>query len=360
MTGRLTLFDPVRLGDLALANRIVMAPMTRNRAGPGDVPTPDMVEYYRQRAGAGLIVTEGVHPSPSGKGYHRTPGIHTSAQVEGWRRVAEAVHERGGKIVMQLMHCGRAALAANQDPGAEVIAPSAVRCRADLFGPDGRLAACSVPRALSLDEISGVVDDYRRATASAMAAGFDGVELHATSGYLPMQFLSSNSNLRQDAYGGGATRRARFVIEVLEALAVEAGAGRTGLRIYPGSPYNDMADARPSETYAKLLLGLQASGLAYVHLIDRPTLRLHALPLVRYYWGGAVIANDGLSFDRAAALVEAGDAQAVSFGRDFIANPDLVERFRAGARLTDADPTTFYVGEARGYTDYPDLTGHRA
>jgi N-ethylmaleimide reductase len=349
------IFSPVRLGDIELANRIVMAPMTRDRAGPHDEPTNLMVEYYRQRATAGLIITEGTQPSAAGKGYFRTPGIHSEVQIEGWRKVADAVHREGGRIVMQLMHCGRAAVRANKNQDAETVAPSAIRCRDLIPGPDGVPAQTDMPRALDTAEIANVIAEYAQAARNALAAGMDGVELHCTSGYLPMQFLSTGTNLRTDRYGGGTANRIRFVVETLQALAHAVGARRVGFRIFPGNPLNDMHDADPVDTYGSLLHAVKEMGLAYVHLIHFPTAELDSLALVRRNWSGPVVVNNNLKLETAAAMLHSGEATAVSFGRPFISNPDLVERFRRGAPLARQDRGTFYTGEARGYTDYPTL-----
>jgi N-ethylmaleimide reductase len=352
------IFSPITLGDIALANRIVMAPMTRDRAGPGDVPTDIMVDYYRQRAGAGLIVTEGTQPSPTGKGYWRTPGIHSVAQVAGWRKVADAVHEQGGKIVMQIMHVGRAAVQANKDADAETIAPSAIQCPDKIPGPDGVPVETVMPRALEIDEIPGVIAEYVAAASNAIAAGMDGIELHCASGYLPMQFLSSNSNLRTDRYGGTVENRIRFVVELLEALTAAIGAGRVGFRICPGVKFNGMDDASPHETYAALLQAVNGLGLAYCHLIHIPLEGQDALDLVRTNWNGAIIENGGLTLDKASAIIADGKADAVSFGYLYISNPDLVERFRLGAPLVKASRANLYTGEGddrKGYTDYAAL-----
>ena len=352
------LFSPVTLGDLTLANRIVMAPMTRDRAGPGDVPTPLMAEYYRQRATAGLIVTEGTQPSPAGKGYFRTPGIHSAEQVAGWRTVAQAIHAAGGRVVMQLMHVGRAAVQANKDPGADTVAPSAIPCPDRIFGPDGTLQETVAPRALATAEIPGVIDEYVTAARNARAAGLDGVELHCASGYLPMQFLSSNSNQRSDAYGGSVTKRIRFVVETLGAMADAIGAGRVGFRICPGITLNGMADANPAETYRALLQAVDGVGLAYVHLIHLPLEGWDPLDLVHAHWRGAIIENNNLTAESARAVLMAGRAHAVSFGRAFVSNPDVVERLRRGAPLARMDRATLYTGngdDSRGYTDYPAL-----
>jgi N-ethylmaleimide reductase len=350
------IYSPVRLGDIALANRIVMAPMTRDRAGPGDVPTDNMVEYYRQRASAGLIVTEGTQPSEAGKGYWRTPGIHSEDQVEGWRKVSDAVHAEGGRMVMQIMHVGRAAVKANRDPDADTISCSAIQCPDPIPGPDGVPVETIVPRALATDEIPHVIAEYVAAARNAIRAGMDGVELHCASGYLPMQFLSSNSNERTDRYGGSVENRVRFVVETLDALAEAIGPGRVGFRICPGVRFNGMADADPHETYSVLLRTLNGRGLAYCHLMHVPLDGQDALELVRSNWNGPLIENGGLTLDKARALLAAGKADAVSFGYLFISNPDLVERFRAGAPLAKANKANFYTGEgvdAHGYTDYP-------
>ena len=356
------IFSPVRLGALELANRIVMAPMTRDRAGPLDEPTDIMVDYYRQRASAGLIVTEGTQPCPAGKGYWRTPGIHSEVQIAGWRKVADAVHGQGGRIVMQLMHVGRASVRANKAADAETIAPSAIPCPDPIAGPDGALQATEMPRALETDEIAGVIADYAAAARNARAAGIDGVELHCASGYLPMQFLSSNSNQRTDRYGGPVENRIRFVVETLETLAGAIGADRVGFRICPGVTFNGMADADPAETYAALLRAVDGMGLAYVHLIHIPNEGFDALDLVRANWSGPVIENCALTLDKARAVLAEGKADAVSFGYAYIANPDLVDRFRDGVPLAKADRATFYTGQGddrRGYTDYPAITAQR-
>lgn len=353
------IFDPVSLGDLRLANRIVMAPMTRDRAGPDDEPTAIMTDYYAQRASAGLIVTEGTQPSPAGKGYYRTPGIHSDAQVEGWRAVTDAVHAKGAQIVMQLMHCGRASVRANKAADAETVAPSAIPCPNQIFGPDGTLQDTDSPRALETGEIAGVVAEYAAAARNARRAGLDGVELHCASGYLPMQFLSSNSNQRTDRYGGSVDNRVRFVVEVLEALRDAIGPGRVGFRICPGVNFNGMADADPAETYATLLRAVDGLGLAYVHLIHVPNKGFDALDLVRANWSGPIIENCGLTLDKARGLLAEGKADAVSFATHFVANPDLVERFRDGAPLAQLNRETLYTGmgdDRRGYTDYPHFT----
>lgn len=348
-----SLFSPVSLGDIRLANRIVMAPMTRDRAGSGDVPTELMVEYYAQRASAGLIVTEGVQPGPAGKGYWRTPGIHSAEQVGGWSRVADAVHARGGRIVMQLMHCGRVVVPANRGFEAEVIAPSAIPCSVQVPGPDGTPMDCAIPRAIAADEIPALLEEYAQAARNAIAAGIDGVELHCASGYLINQFLNPASNRRDDEFGGSAESRARFPVMVLKALAEAIGPGRVGFRISPGNPYNGMDPANPADTFVPFLKAADGLGLAFVHVVDMGLPELDVLAMLRENFSGPIIANNNLKADSARALLDAGQAEAVSFGRAFIANPDLVERIAAGAPLAKPDYALLYTGEARGYTDYP-------
>jgi N-ethylmaleimide reductase len=348
-----SLFDPVRLGALELANRVVMAPMTRSRAGPGDVPTDLHVEYYRQRATAGLIVTEGVQPGADGKGYCRTPGLYSAEQVKAWLAVTDAVHAAGGRVVAQPMHCGRIGSYHNKAPGAETVAPSAVRASGQIYTDAAGMVDFDAPRALAIGEIPGVVEEYRRSADAAMQAGFDGVELHCTSGYLPAQFLSTGTNRRTDGYGGSALNRARFVLEVLDALADEAGASRVGMRICPGNPFNDLHDDDPEETFAVLLEAVAARGLAYLHVIRSPRKGLDAFALARSCFPGPLVLNDSFDAASAARVVASGEAAAVSFGRAFIANPDLVRRMREDIPLAGFDPKTLYTPGPKGFTDYP-------
>jgi N-ethylmaleimide reductase len=349
------LFDPVRLGDIDLANRIVMAPMTRSRAGEGDAPLDIHVEYYRQRATAGLIVAEGTQPSANGKGYCRTPGIHTSHQIAGWRRVTEAVHNAGGKIVLQIMHCGRIASRFNKDPGSETVAPSAIRAKGQMFTDVAGLVDFDEPRALEPVEMPALIDEFRQAAENALLAGFDGVELHAASGYLPMQFLSTGTNRRTDRYGGVVENRIRAVVEMLEAMSSVAGPGRVALRICPGVTFNDIQDDDPVETYSALLSAIDPMKLAYLHLILLKTPQIDGLEVARAHFTGPMIQNDSITLDRGNALVDTGAAAAVSFGRHFIANPDLARRLREGAELARFDRKTLYTPGAAGYTDYPML-----
>lgn len=351
------LFTPVTLGSLRLRNRIVMAPMTRSRALPGDVPGELAVQYYGARAAAGLIITEGTQPSPDGKGYCRTPGIYSDAQVAGWRRVTDAVHAAGGGIVVQLMHCGRIGSHLNKDPGARTLAPTAIRAAGKIFTDAAGLVDFDMPEALTLAGIAQVIGEYAAAARAAQRAGFDGVELHAASGYLPMQFLSSGTNQRTDAYGGDLPRRLRFVIETLEALSAVLGAGRVGVRICPGNPFNDLYDERPRETYAALLKRVSPLGLAYLHVIRSPDTSLDAFALARECFTGPKILNDGFDFASGTRAIAAGEAAAISYARAFIANPDLVERLRHGWPLASFDRKTLYTAGAEGYTSYPPYRG---
>lgn len=358
MSGQ-SLFEPVDIGAISLSNRVVMAPMTRSRADADDAPTALTVEYYRQRASAGLIIAEGTQPSPAGKGYLRTPGIHSERQIEAWRAVTDAVHAEGGKIVLQLMHVGRIASALNKAPGAETVAPSAIRAAGEMF-TDAGMVPFDEPRALETSEISGVIDEFARAAANARAAGFDGVELHCTSGYLPAQFLSSGTNLREDRYGGCVENRARFPIETLAAMADAIGADRVGFRICPGHPFNDIHDEDPAETYGYLLDAAVELGLAYLHLIDVANPQVDSFALVKERWPGTLIINEGLTRLRAEELLASGEADAFSFGRAYIANPDLVARLMHGAELADFDPEKLYSQGPEGYIDYPAMASASA
>jgi N-ethylmaleimide reductase len=348
------LFTPVQVGRYTLANRMVMAPMTRSRADDAGVPSDLVVTYYAQRASAGLIISEGVFPTAMGKGYGRTPGIATDEQVAAWKKVTDAVHARGGRIFMQVMHCGRISHPSMLPNGALPVAPSAIQPKGQVWTATG-LQDMVTPHALSVAEIAQVVADYRLATRRALEAGFDGVELHAASGYLPEQFLSSGSNQRDDIYGGSAANRARFVLEVLSAMVAEAGSDRVGIKMSPEMNFNDIVDANPQETYTYLVDQLQEFNLAYVHVaLFGAKVDYHALlkPKVKtaYLMGG------GLDQTKAEAALVSGTADAAVFGGAFLANPDLPERFRAGAVLNAPDKDTFYAGGEKGYTDYPALT----
>ncbi|MFO1429972.1 MAG: alkene reductase [Candidatus Competibacteraceae bacterium] len=347
------LFTPVEVGRYTLPNRLVMAPMTRSRADDAGVPGELAPIYYAQRAGAGLIVTEGTYPTPMGKGYIRTPGIHNDAQVAAWWRVTEAVHAKGGRIFLQLMHCGRISDPSFLPDNSTPVAPSAVQPKGQSFTTKG-MKPHVTPRALETEEIAGIVEDYRRATERALEAGFDGVELHAASGYLPEQFLSSKTNLRTDRYGGSIENRARFILEVLEAMTAVAGGDRVGIKIAPEMNFNDIADATPQETYAYLVKALCPLKLAYLHVaLFGASIDYHEL--LRPLFNSAYLAGGGFDQAKATAMLDSDRADAVVFGALFLANPDLPERFRRGAALNEPDKRTFYSPGPKGYIDYPTL-----
>ena len=346
------LFTPTTLGALQLRNRIVMAPMTRSRAAAEGMSTDIMVDYYRQRASAGLIISEGIAPSADGLGYCRTPGIYTEAQVAAWRAVTDAVHEEGGSMVAQIMHVGRVGNVLNKPAGSETVAPSAIRAKGDMYTDQQGMQPFDEPRALTLDEIPAVVEDYRNATVNAFAAGFDGVELHCTSGYLPAQFLSTGTNKRTDDYGGSPENRVRFVLEVLQAMCSVSGAGRVGMRICPDNPFNNLHDDDPQQTFDYLLERVARMDLAYLHVIRFPNGRVQNLELGRRYMADRLIGNESFDFEEAENAVAAGELTAVSFGRPFIANPDLVERWQQGLTLATFDLATLYTPGAEGYSTY--------
>ncbi|WP_186137865.1 alkene reductase [Burkholderia gladioli] len=359
------LFEPFRLGELALRNRVVMASMTRGRTtDPGHVPGELQIEYYRQRAGAGLIVTEGTWVSREAIGFVHAPGLFTAAQAAGWRRVTEAVHREGGLIFAQLAHSG-AVSHPDFFAGAAPLAPSAVNPRLRAFTPDG-FKDTVTPRAMSPEDIRRTIDDYREAARHALAAGFDGIELHAATTYLLPQFLNGTLNLRDDAYGGSAAKRSRIVLEVLADLIEVWGPGRVGLKLSPTAAQGGFQpDAQTVDTYDHLLRALDAlplSHLQVVRALDAPELAplpapawpmRDTLAFVRERFGGTLIANGGFDAARANRLLEDGGAELVSFARPYIGNPDLVARFERDLPLTTPDPTSFYQGGARGYLDYP-------
>ncbi len=352
------LFQPVRLGEITLANRIVMAPLTRARAAGGDVPGPLNAEYYAQRASAGLIVSEATNISRQGKGYAFTPGIWSAAQVHGWRLVTRAVHERGGKIFLQLWHVGRISHPSLQAGGALPVSPSAVRPEGQAFTEQG-FQPFVTPRALETDEIAGIVEDYRHATRNALEAGFDGVEIHAANGYLIDQFLRDKTNRRTDRYGGNIENRTRFLAEVVAAVVSVAGGQRTGIRFSPLSPSNDIADSDPRPLFLAAVERLNPHHLAYMHLVEGATQGPREvaggfdLQKLRRAFNGLYMANNGYDAALAVQARRDGLADLIAFGRPFIANPDLVERLRAGLSLAQPDRATFYGGDAQGYTDYP-------
>ena len=364
-----TLFDPAQAGDLQLKNRVVMAPLTRNRA-PGNVPNALMARYYAQRASAGLLITEATPVSAQGQGYAQVPGIYIDAQYAGWRGVTDAVHAQGGHIVVQLWHVGRISHVSLQPGGAAPVAPSAIAANAKTFIIEdgaGRFVPVSTPRALELAELPGIVDDYRRAARTARgAAGFDGVEVHGANGYLLDQFLKRGANQRTDAYGGSIENRARLLLEVIQAVVSEIGGGRTGVRLAPVTPANDIHDPDPQPLYEYVVRAPAPLGLAYIHVVEGATggaREVEGRPfdyeaLHRAYreagGRGAWMVNNGYNADLANQALGTG-ADLVAFGRPFIANPDLVERLRHGAALNAPDVSTFYGGAEKGYTDYPTL-----
>jgi N-ethylmaleimide reductase len=356
------LFTPLDAGALHLKNRVVMAPLTRNRAlREGDVPAPLAVDYYRQRAGDGLIISEGTQIGATGQGYIWTPGIYSAAQIDGWRKVTDAVHAAGGTIVAQIWHVGRVSHVSLQPGGAASVGPSAHRAETRTF--DGKeFTPVSEPRALALDEIPGVVADYAQAARNAREAGFDGIEIHGANGYLVDQFMRPSANTRTDAYGGSVENRTRFVEEVVAATAEAIGGDRVGIRLSPFSPANGVVvDETAPETFARAIERIAHYGLAYLHMVEGVTGGPRTLPegasieALRALFPGAYIANNGYTREMAIEAVESGRADAVAFGKLALANPDLVERLRRNAPLNDPDKATFYGGDEQGYTDYPTL-----
>ena len=345
-----TFFDEVKVGELTLKNRIVMAPLTRQRASYGRVPNELMREYYTQRANAGLILTEATAVSPMGVGYTDTPGIWSDEQIDGWKKITDAVHKAGSKIFLQLWHVGRIS-----DPhflnGALPIAPSAIR-------PEGFVSLLRpktpfvTPRALETIEVKEVIEQFRQGAKNAKLAGFDGVEVHGANGYLPDQFLQSGSNNRTDQYGGSVENRARFLLEITDAAIEVWGASRVGVHLAPRSDGNYISDANPKETFSFVASELGKRKIAFIFLRERQG-DGYLTPTIKKLFGGLVVANEGLTQEAGAELINAGSADLISFGKLYISNPDLVERLKASAPLTPPDPTTFYTVGAKGYVDYP-------
>lgn len=361
------LFSSFTLGDLVLPNRILMAPLTRSRSKqPGDLPWSLNAAYYAQRAGAGLIFSEATQVSPQGKGYAFTPGIHSDQQIEGWRQVTDAVHDAGGRIFLQLWHVGRISRPELQPGNQLPVAPSAIKPEGAKTYIDNESGMVEVlePRALEEDEIPGVVEQFRRGAQNAKKAGFDGVEIHGANGYLLDQFMRSGSNRRQDQYGGSIENRLRFPLLVVEAVAGVWGGKRTGMRVSPTGSFNDMHDDDPAATYGTLAKRLNDYGLAFIEVVEdsfqgnevegRPE---PVIAAIRNNFNGAYIANGNYSDQEARERIEAGKCDLVTFGRVFISNPDLPERFRRNAELNAYDQDTFYGGDEKGYTDYPALSG---
>ncbi|MGM4966509.1 alkene reductase [Tardiphaga sp. 1201_B9_N1_1] len=359
------LFEPYKLGANTLTNRTVMAPLTRNRALPGNVPNPLAIEYYSQRASAGLLVTEGTPVSQQGQGYQDVPGIYTKEQIAGWKKVTEAVHAKGGHIYMQIWHVGRISHVSLQPNGGAPVAPSAIRANTKTF-VNNTFTDVSEPRALELGEIQGVIDSFARGAANAVEAGFDGVEIHGANGYLLEQFARDSTNKRTDAYGGSLENRAKLMLEVAAAVAKEIGGDRTGIRISPVTPANDAAaDTQAQKLFDYITDGLSAEKLVYLHVVEGATggprdVAPFDYASLRKRFKGTYIANNGFDLALANKVLAADAADLIAFGKPFISNPDLVERLKIGAPLNDADKATFYGGGAKGYTDYPVLGAKQA
>ena len=353
------LFTPYMLGDLTLSNRVVLAPLTRNRAGQGFVPSEFAATYYGQRASAGLLISEASQISQQGQGYQDTPGIYTQAQIDGWRTVTEAVHAKGGRIFLQLWHVGRVSHVDLQANGAAPVAPSALRPATKVF-VNNSFEDVSEPRALDISELPGIVNDFRQAAANAIAAGFDGVEIHGANGYLLDQFLKDGANVRTDAYGGSIENRARLLLEVTAAVVDEVGANRTGLRISPVSPANGVSSSAPQAQFDYLVEQLNALDIVYLHVVEGATggpreVAPFDFAVLRQRFKNTYIANNGYDLDLATSRLVEDKADLIAFGRPFIGNPDLVERLRTGSPLSAFNPATLYGGGATGYIDYPTL-----
>lgn len=353
------LFSRFNFKDFSIKNRILMAPMTRARADANGIPTDLMVEYYRQRASAGMIITEGVSPSKNGKGYARMPGIYSEAQCQAWKKVTRAIHDAGGKIILQMMHTGRIGHALNLEAGAQLVSASAVAANGTIFTDQAGVQTMEAPKVLSKTDIQTVILEYQSATRLAFDAGFDGVELHVCSGYLPQQFLSTNTNLREDEYGGSVQNRIRFTLELLNAMASVQGAEKIGMRIWPGSTFNDIHDQDTIETHRELLKAVNKLNLAYVHAIRSPDEKIDSFALLKQYYQGVKILNGGFNLESAQAALDSQLGDLIAFGSLFLANPDLPERFLKHAELNALDPSTFYSGGEKGYIDYPFLNAEK-
>lgn len=353
------LFTPYTLGSLSLSNRIVLAPLTRNRAGEGFVPSEFAATYYSQRASAGLLISEASQISQQGQGYQDTPGIYTQAQIEGWRTVTDAVHAKGGKIFLQLWHVGRVSHVDLQENGAAPVAPSALRPATKVF-VNNSFEDVSEPRALDISELPGIVNDFRQAAANAIAAGFDGVEIHGANGYLLDQFIKDGANVRTDAYGGTVENRARLLLEVTAAVVAEIGADRTGIRLSPVSPANGVSSSDPQAQFDYIVDQLDELGIVYLHMVEGATggprdVAPFDFGALRQRFKNTYIANNGYDVALATSRINDDKADLIAFGRPFIGNPDLVERLKTGAPLAAFNPATLYGGGATGYIDYPTL-----
>ena len=352
------LFTPIEVGSLRVPNRIVMAPLTRSRAGPGNVPTGLNALYYAQRASAGLIISDATQVAPEGQGYVSTPGIHSTEQVDGWKCVTGAVHAAGGRMVLQLWHVGRISHPSFQPGGALPVAPSAIRPNVKAFTAKG-FEAIPTPRALETSEIPGIVAQFAQGARNAIAAGFDGVEVHGANGYLIDQFLRDGTNKRADAYGGSIENRTRFLLEVVDAVTAAVGAERTGLRVSPQNGQNDIADSDPQSLFNHVASALSRRGLVYLHVIEGDTGGAPVPPFdylaIKRLFGGVIIANNGFDKQRGNEVIAQGRADLIAFGRPFIGNPDLVSRLYLDAPLSPLNRETLYGGAEQGYTDYPVL-----
>ncbi|MDB5567381.1 MAG: NADH:flavin oxidoreductase/NADH oxidase [Tardiphaga sp.] len=359
------LFEPYKLGPITLSNRAVMAPLTRNRAVAGLVPNPLAIDYYSQRASAGLLVSEGTPVSQQGQGYQDTPGIYTKEQITGWKKVTEAVHAKGGHIFLQIWHVGRISHTSLQPNDGAPVAPSAIRAKGKTY-VNNTFTDVSEPRALELGEIQGIIDSFARGAANAVEAGFDGVEIHGANGYLLEQFARDSTNKRTDAYGGSIENRAKLMLEVSKAVAREIGADKTGIRISPVTPANDAAiDSDAQKLFDYIVDGLNAEKLIYLHVVEGATggprdVAPFDYAGLRKRFKGTYIGNNGYDLALANKVLAANEADLIAFGKPFISNPDLVERLKTGAPLNEPDKATFYGGGAKGYTDYPALSATQA
>jgi N-ethylmaleimide reductase len=351
-----TLFHSLTIGTIELKNRIIMSPMTRGRANEAGIQPDYTAEYYRQRASAGLIITEATNVSPMAKGYINTPGIYTAEQIESWRNVAEAVHAKDGKIFLQIFHTGRIALPEFLPYNAQPVAPSAVKAKGQNFTLEG-MKDFVEPRELTIEEIKRTVNDFAIAATNALEAGFDGVELHGANGYLVHQFLGTNTNLRTDEYGGSDEKRARFLFEVVEAISRRIGGNRLGVKLSPSVPFNDMQDANAEEFYSYLVRELSGKNLAYLHIgfEETPSTRINWHKTLRPIFQGIYFANGGFTKESGEKMLAENGADAIVYGKPFLANPDLPKRFEKGAELNPPDQLTFYTPGEKGYIDYPTL-----
>jgi N-ethylmaleimide reductase len=355
------LFAEALIGPFTLTNRVVMAPMTRSRAVQHNAPNELVATYYEQRASAGLIITEGTSPSANGIGYARIPGIYSSEQIEGWKRVTKAVHAKGGHIFVQLMHCGRIAHELNLPAGAEILAPSAIAAKGDMWTDQEGMKPLSTPRAMNIADVKATIKEFVQAAKNAIEAGFDGVEIHGANGYLIDQFINPVANQRTDEYGGSIENRSRFLLEIAAATAKAIGKDRVGVRVSPYGAFNDVSsDETTEDTHAYIARQLNDLGILYIHIVNHSAMGAPEVPAsviekIRKNFTNVLILSGGYDAQRAEQDVQSGAADLVAFGRPFIANPDLVERLQSGVELAQPDYNTFYTADAKGYTDYPVL-----